>query len=55
VQHERHALRGGERVEHDQQREADRVGQQRLVLGIRPGGRAGGRLALVGIERHLGP
>ena len=39
VQHEGDALGGRQRVEHDQQGEADGVGQQRLLLGI---GRRGG-------------
>ena len=34
VQHERHPLGGRQRLEHHQQREPDRVGQQRLVLGV---------------------
>jgi hypothetical protein len=36
VQHERDALCWRERGEHDQQRESDRVGEQRLVLGSDP-------------------
>jgi hypothetical protein len=32
VQHERHALGGIQRVEHDQQRQPDRVGQHRFLL-----------------------
>ena len=34
VQHEGEPLGRRQRVEHDEQREADRVGQQRLVLGV---------------------
>jgi hypothetical protein len=34
VQHERRPLRRREGVEHDEQREPDRVGEQRLVLRI---------------------
>ena len=34
VQHEREPLGRAQRLEHDEQREADRVGQQRLVLGV---------------------
>ena len=34
VQHERQSLGRGQRVQHDQQRQPDRVGEQRLVLGI---------------------
>ena len=37
MQHERQALGGRQRLEHDQQRQPDRVGQQRLVLGIESG------------------
>jgi hypothetical protein len=37
VQHERKPLRGTERVEDNEQRGADRVGQHRLVLGVAPG------------------
>jgi hypothetical protein len=36
VQHEGESLRRRERVEHDEQREADRVGQHRLVLRLGP-------------------
>ena len=36
VQHEREPLGGRQRLEHDEQREPDRVGQQRLVLGVDP-------------------
>jgi uncharacterized protein YjbJ (UPF0337 family) len=36
VEHEREALGRAERVEHDEQCDADRVGQQRLVLGVGP-------------------
>ena len=38
VQHEREPLRRGERLEHDEQREPDAVGQQRLLLGIHVAG-----------------
>ena len=34
VQHEREPLGRRQRLEHDEQREPDRVGQQRLVLGV---------------------
>ena len=39
VQHEGQPLGRRERLEHDEQREADRVGEQRFVLGVerRPG------------------
>ena len=36
MQHEREPLGGIQRLEHHEQRQADRVGQQRLVLGIDP-------------------
>ena len=36
VQHEREPLRRRQRVQHREQRQADRIGQQRLVLGIDP-------------------
>jgi hypothetical protein len=35
VQHERQALGRGQRLQHHEQREADRVGQQGLGLGVR--------------------
>ena len=34
VQHEREPLGGRERLEHDEQREPDRVGEQRLLLRV---------------------
>ncbi len=34
MQHEREALGGLERVEHHQEREADRVGEQQLLFGV---------------------
>jgi hypothetical protein len=55
VQHERDALGGRERVENDEQREPDRLGERRLVLGVRPCARAGGWLRHIGAERHLRP
>jgi hypothetical protein len=36
VQDERQPLGGGQGLEHDLQREPDRVGQQRLILGAAP-------------------
>ena len=36
MQHEREPLRRRQRLEHDEQRQADGIGQQRLVLGIDP-------------------
>ena len=51
VQDEREPLRRRQRLEHDQQREADAVGQQRLVL--RAGGTIGsGRRASSGSSRR---
>ena len=44
VQHERQPLGGRQRVEHHQQREADRVGQHRFVLGVGVGRRLGDRI-----------
>jgi hypothetical protein len=52
--HERHPLGGREGVEDDQERTADRVGEQRLVLGIGLAG-VGDRFGQVGIGRRLGP
>jgi hypothetical protein len=34
VQHEREPLGGSERLQHHEQRETDRVGQERLLLGV---------------------
>jgi hypothetical protein len=36
VEHERESLRRRQRLEHDEQRQTDGIGQQRLVLGIDP-------------------
>jgi deazaflavin-dependent oxidoreductase (nitroreductase family) len=36
VQHERDALRGGQRIEDGEQRQPERVAQERLVLGVDP-------------------
>jgi hypothetical protein len=44
VQHEREPLGGSERFEHHEQRGTDRVGQQRLVLGVDPAFAAHDRL-----------
>ena len=55
VQHERQPLRGSERVEHDQQGEADRVGEQRFVLRIDPVGATHDRVGNVHVERLLAP
>jgi hypothetical protein len=34
VQHEREPLGGSQRVEHHEQREPDRVGEERFLLGV---------------------
>ena len=53
VQHEREPLGRRERVQHDQQRQPDRVGQHRLVLRA---GASGGRGRLgISTERLLAP
>ena len=44
---------GAERLEHHQQREPDRVGQQRLVLGVGPVGAVDDRLGHARAERLL--
>jgi hypothetical protein len=53
VQHEREPLRRAQRLKHDQQREPDRVGQQRFVLGIGPVGRVDDRVRHVHVQRLL--
>jgi hypothetical protein len=55
VQHEREPLGGGQRVEDHQQRETDRVGQQRFMLGIDPVRAADDRVGQVHAHRLLGP
>jgi hypothetical protein len=55
VQHERQALGRRQRLQHHEQGEADRVGQQRLVLGIEPLRRAHDRVGHVDVERLLAP
>jgi hypothetical protein len=55
VQDERDPLRGRQCVEHDEQRETDRVREQGLALGVGLGRRAGGRLGRIGVQGHLGP
>ena len=52
VQHEREPLGGRERLEHHEQRETDRVGQQRFVLGVEPIRAAHDRVGHV--HAHLG-
>ena len=54
VEHERHALGGSELLEHDQERDPDRVGEQRLLLGIDRGGLDHGLLRQLLRERVLG-
>jgi len=48
VQHERDALGGGQRSQHHEQRESDRVGQQHLLLGVE-------RVRQVDAQRLLAP
>jgi hypothetical protein len=55
VQHERETLGRRQRVEHHQQRHADRVGEQRFLLGIGPALGAGSRLGQPCLERVLAP
>jgi hypothetical protein len=45
----------GLRLEHDEQRQADRVRQQRLVLGVDPVGAVDDRVRHVDAERLLAP
>jgi hypothetical protein len=56
VQHEGESLRGRERLQHDEQREADGVGEQRLLLGV-DGDVVGGcgRAGRPRVERRLAP
>jgi hypothetical protein len=56
VQDERQALGGRQRLQHDEQRQTDRVGQQRLVLGVHAGGVGDDRIGdadLARLERLL--
>jgi hypothetical protein len=53
VEHEREALRRAERLEHDEQRQADGVGEQRLVLGVRPVRAIDDRVRQDDVERLL--
>ena len=55
VQYEGQALGRGQRLQDDEQRQAHRVGQQGLVLGVDPGDRIDDRLGDVGPERLLAP
>ena len=55
MEHEREPLRRGQGVEHDEEGEADRVGQQRLLLGLeRPLGADDG-IGEVHVEGFLAP
>jgi hypothetical protein len=53
VQHEREPLGRGERLEHDQQRQPDRVREQRLVLGVRAVRKVDDRVGDVHVLRQL--
>ena len=55
VQHERDPLGGGQRLQDHQQREADRIGEQHLLLGARRFLAAHGRLGHVHAHRLLAP
>jgi hypothetical protein len=55
VQHERQPLRGSERLEHHEERETDRVGLQRFLLGVNPVRPARNRLRHVRGQRLLAP
>jgi hypothetical protein len=55
VQDEGQPFGRGQRLEHDQQRQADRVGEQRLVLGVGPVCGIDDRVGNVHVERLLGP
>src|SRR5690606_7164636 len=55
VQDERQRLGGGEGLDHDHRRQADRVREKRLVLGVRAGGPAHGGLGAALLERRLPP
>ena len=55
VQHERDAFGGRQRIEHDEQREPDRIAQQGLLLGIHARLGAHDRVRHVGLEGRLAP
>jgi hypothetical protein len=55
VQHERESLRRGQRVQHREQRQSDRIRQQRLVLGIDPVRPVDERIGKPACERLLAP
>jgi hypothetical protein len=53
MQDEGEPFGGGERIEHDQQREADRVRDQHLLRGIYGVGRRDDRVRHVRVDRLL--
>ena len=53
MEHEGEALRGPQRVDHDLEGEADRVGQEHFLLGVGPVGGAHDRVRDVRLERLL--
>jgi hypothetical protein len=55
VENEGQSFGRGERLEHDQQCETNRVGKQRLVLGIAALGWVDDRVSQVHVERLLAP
>ena len=55
VQHEREPLGGSQGLEHHEQRETDRVGQQRFLLGVDCRPRGSRRLRHVRVQRLLPP
>ncbi len=55
VQHERESLGRRQRLEHDQQRQSDGIGQQGLVLGVRAVRRVHDRIGDVLADRLLTP
>jgi hypothetical protein len=55
VQDEGQPFGRGERFEHHQERQADGVGQQRLVLGVGAAGGIDDRIGHVHVERLLAP
>ena len=52
---EREPFRWGERLEHHEQRQADRVGEQRLVLGVGAVSGVDDRVGHAHVERLLAP
>jgi hypothetical protein len=55
VQHEGQSLGRAERVEHDQERQADRVGEQRLVFGVGAVGGVDDRVGEMDVEWLFAP